>query len=78
MADRVEQLTDQWPAPEPITDAPKTGERLLVWWNEGRGWVIGWYSDGQWRVTHDPRQWINGVTHYLQLPPDLNPAPQRE
>jgi hypothetical protein len=63
----------EWPEPQLITDAQKTGERFLVWWDEGRVWVIGWYSDGQWRVTHDPRQWIDGVIHYLPVPPDMKP-----
>jgi hypothetical protein len=73
----------EWPEPQPITDAQKTGERFLIrydwapyphwldaYWDEkalGRG---SWCGIGGEGIVYlcEPR-----VTHYLQMPPDVKP-----
>jgi hypothetical protein len=74
---------EEWPEPQPITDARKTGERLLVWNDsqhpDTRGWFTAFYDgkiDG----------WLTGalggyteldrvVAVYLPLPPPPDVKP---
>jgi len=70
------QRAHAWPEPQPITDAQKTGERLLVWHKESGDWKIaawfkpafdteiGWYDDFYRLIDEDC------ISLYLPLPPD--------
>ncbi len=71
----------QWPEPQPITDAQRTGERVLVWSECARedpnrlGWLTARWAEGDWTIGGD--WWEDEamhlrdcvVTHYVPLPP---------
>ncbi len=85
LSEPAKQLPDfvwppaQWPEPQPITDAQKTGERFLVWVNSPeylRGWAIGSWEDGQWVIYLMGTTFMTTVrphlvTHCYPLPPDV-------
>ncbi len=70
-----------WPEPQPITDAQRTGERVLVWSECARedpnrlGWLTARWAEGDWTIGGD--WWEDEamhlrdcvVTHYVPLPP---------
>jgi len=61
-----------------IDTAPLDANRLLVFGEHSldqefdpadckREWHIAWWSDGCW--VHDGEGYVNGVTHWLPIPP---------
>ena len=63
------QPPSQWPAPRPMSEAPK--EIVLAWWPEWAEWIATWWSP-------DRDMWLHALsecdeqqpTHWLPMPPD--------
>jgi hypothetical protein len=70
----------EWPEPQLITDAQKTGERFLVWndsdYPDTRGWFTAFYDgkiDGWLTGALGGYTELDRVTVHLPRPPDVKP-----
>jgi hypothetical protein len=71
---------EEWPEPQPITDAQKTGERFLVWNDSEHPDTCGWFTafydgkiDGWLTGALGGYTELDRVTAHLPLPPDVKP-----
>jgi hypothetical protein len=65
---------EEWPAPEPITDAQKTGGKIVLWNAKPGTWFVGYWDATQsnWRPIYGTVAIPEAsVTHWLPPPPDV-------